>query len=277
MCSAVSNRTDGGASSWSDGWSGRVPIDGVALEIALFGPPPQADGKPVVMLLHEGLGCVALWRDFPARLAALTGAPVLAWSRRGYGASDLAELPRPLDYMTGEAEQALPALLDWLDAPSFVLAGHSDGASIAALYAGGRSDDRLAGLVLIAPHFFTEEAGLASIAEARTAYQTTDLPARLGKYHADADHCFYGWNDAWLDPGFKSWNIEACLPTISVPILFVQGAEDQYGSLAQLETVRQNCPARLEELILPDCRHSPHIEQPEALLAGFQDFLDGLG
>ena len=268
---------DSAVANWADGWSGRVPIDGVALEIALFGPPPHPHGPPVIVLLHEGLGCVALWRDFPARLAALTAAPVLAWSRRGYGASDPADLPRPLDYMTREAEDGLPALLGWLDAPSFVLAGHSDGASIAALYAGNRADDRLAGIVLIAPHFFTEEAGLASIAEARTAYQTTDLAAKLGKYHADADACFYGWNDAWLDPEFKKWNIEACLPGIRVPLLFVQGAEDQYGSLAQLETIRQNCSAPVTETILPDCRHSPHIEQPEVLLNAFQEFLQGLG
>lgn len=255
----------GHGTNWADGWSGLADIGGARLEVAQFGPAPAADGPPVIILLHEGLGCVDLWRDFPGQLAAATRAPVLAYSRRGYGRSDLAELPRPLDYMRREAETSLPALLAWLDPAEFLLVGHSDGASIAALYAGLADDGRLVGTVLIAPHFFTEPAGLASIADARTAYETTDLRDRLAKYHRDPDNCFWGWNNAWLDPDFTKFNIEYCLSGIHTPVQFIQGAADQYGSLAQLEAIRRHCPAPLSEAVLADCKHSPHIEKPDEL------------
>ena len=195
------------AFSWTEAAHGAVVADGKRLEAAAFGPPPGT--APTLVLLHEGLGSVALWRDFPERLAGATGFGVFVYSRAGYGRSDPVDLPRPLDYMTREARFSLPAVLGAIGFRQGVLVGHSDGASIAAIYAGEHADERVKGLVLMAPHVFTEEPGLASIAEAKRAYETGDLRARLAKYHAHVDSAFLGWNGAWLDPGFKAWTIEA--------------------------------------------------------------------
>jgi len=230
------------------------------------------------LLLHEGLGCLALWRDFPARLAARTGHPVFAYSRAGYGQSDPAALPRPLDYMTREALQVLPEVLTALGAPAFVLLGHSDGATIAAIYAGTGADDRLRGLILMAPHFFTEPEGLAEIGKARTAFAATDLAARMARYHRDPAATFRGWNDAWLDPGFVSWNVAAAIDGFRVPALALQGRDDPYGTLAQLHEVEKRSPAAVEVAVLNDCRHSPHWDRPEETLdavAAFVARLDG--
>jgi len=235
---------------------------------------PAGARAPSVVLLHEGLGSVSLWRDFPARLAEATGRGVLAYSRAGYGRSDPVELPRPLDYMRREARDVLPDLLAGLS--DFVLIGHSDGASIAAIYAGEVADDRLAGLVLIAPHFFTEAPGLASIEAAREAWETTDLRARLARHHADPDNAFRGWNDAWLDPDFRNWNIEAAIPGIRAPVLAVQGEDDQYGTLAQLAALKRGLRAPYSEVVIEECRHAPHVEQPGALLAAVARFIAGL-
>src|SRR5271165_5894344 len=191
---------------WIEGVGGEVVVDGKRLEAVAYGPPPEK--APTIVMLHEGLGCVALWRDFPAQLAAVTGSGVFAYSRAGYGQSDPVDLPRPLDYMTREARLSLPAVLEAVRLERGILLGHSDGASIAAIYAGEHFDGRVKGLVLIAPHVFTEESGLAAIAEALCAYEEGDLRAKLAKYHADVDSAFCGWNAAWLDPGFKAWNIE---------------------------------------------------------------------
>ncbi len=179
-----------------------LELDGQIIETAWWGPPP--DQAPTLVLLHEGLGCVALWRGFPERLAAATGCGVFAYSRFGYGQSAPAALPRPLTYMHEEAEDVLPRILDAAGIRRAVLVGHSDGASIAALYAGSRQDFRIAGLVLIAPHFFVEDVTVASIEAARIAYRDSDLRARLGRYHADPDNAFRGWNDVWLDPAFRA-------------------------------------------------------------------------
>jgi len=257
---------------WREGETLWLEAGGRRLEARCWGPPP---GQALTLaLLHEGLGSVSLWRDFPARLARATGCGVLAWSRAGYGQSDPVALPRPLDYMSREAREVLPEVLAGLE--RFVLLGHSDGASIAAVYGGEAADARLAGLVLIAPHFFTEPVGLAAIAAAREAYAHTDLRARLARHHRDPDNAFRGWNDAWLDPGFRSWNIEAALPGITVPVLAVQGAEDQYGTLAQLAALRAGLAGSCRQEVLPDCRHAPHAEQPERLLAVVKRFIAGL-
>jgi pimeloyl-ACP methyl ester carboxylesterase len=255
---------------WIEGASGEVVADGKRLEAIAYGPPP--DEAPTIVMLHEGLGCVALWRDFPARLAAATGWGVFAYSRAGYGRSDPVALPRPLDYMTREACSSLPAVLEAIGFKRGILLGHSDGASIAAIYAGERFAERVNGLILIAPHVFTEAPGLASIAEARRAYETRDLRARLAKYHADVDNAFRGWNDAWLDPGFKAWNIEDAVRRWRVPALVIQGADDQYGTLAQVRAIEARSPAPVERLILKDCRHSPQIDQPEATLEAVATF-----
>ena len=206
---------------WIEGALGEVVGDGKRLEAVAYGPPPEK--APTIVMLHEGLGCVALWRDFPARLAAATGHGVFAYSRAGYGGSDPVDLPRPLDYMSREARLSLPAALDAIRLERGILLGHSDGASIAAIYAGEHADERIKGLVLMAPHLFTEKPGLASIAEARRAYETGDLRAKLAKYHMHVDCAFRGWNGAWLDPGFKAWNIEDAVGRWRVPALVIQG------------------------------------------------------
>lgn len=249
---------------WTEGVSGGVFADGKRLEAVAYGPSPHQ--APTIVMLHEGLGCVALWRDFPAKLAAATGYGAFAYSRAGYGGSERIDLPRPLDYMSREARLSLPAVLQAIRLEHGILLGHSDGASIAAIYAGERADERIKGLVLMAPHVFTEEPGLASIAEARSSYETGDLRARLAKYHAHVDSAFCGWNDAWLDPGFKAWNIEEAVTRWRVPALLIQGIDDQYGTLKQIRSIEARSAAPVESLILEACRHSPQIDQPQATL-----------
>jgi pimeloyl-ACP methyl ester carboxylesterase len=240
------------------------------LETLTLGPSP--DEAPTLVMLHEGLGCIALWRDFPRRLAEATGFGVFSYSRAGYGGSDAAPLPRPLDYMTREALETLPSLLDAIGLRRGVLVGHSDGASIAAIYAGSLEDFRVRGLALIAPHVFTEESGLAAIAAARRAYESGDLRARLAKYHRHVDAAFRGWNDAWLDPGFKTWNIADAVAYWRVPALVIQGDADPYGTLAQIREIESRSYAPVDVEILENCGHAPHSERPEATLAAIADF-----
>ena len=248
----------------------------------MWGPAPgtgkagSPGAAPTIVLLHEGLGCVALWRNFPEQLARATGCGVFAFSRPGYGQSDPKPLPWPLDYMTREAAETLAPVLDALAAPAVVLIGHSDGATIAAIHAGSVEDRRLWGVVLMAPHFFTEPEGLASIAEARTAYDSGDLRVRLGKYHRDPDNCFRGWNDSWLHPDFRDWNVSDCLDYIRVPVLVLQGEEDQYGSIAQVDEVAERCYAPVDVMMIESCRHTPHFDQAEATLAGIASFCNRL-
>lgn len=258
---------------WRPGAPFFLRAGGARLEACCWGPPPGE--ASTIVLLHEGLGCVALWRDFPDRLAAATGLGVFAWSRQGYGASDPCGLPRPLDYMTDEAVRVLPEMLDTIRPRRVVLFGHSDGASIAALHAGLVGDPRVAGLVLMAPHFFTEPMGLAAIAEARTAYESGDLGPRLAKYHADVEAAFRGWNAAWLDPAFRAWDIRAPLAGIRVPVLAIQGTEDQYGTAAQVETVADLVPSPVRVELLPGCRHSPHLDAPDRVLDLVAAFVAG--
>ena len=255
---------------WIPGVRGEVVADGKRLEAVAYGLPP--DQAPTIVMLHEGLGCVALWRDFPQKLAAATAHGVFAYSRAGYGGSERIPLPRPLDYMSREARFSLPAVLDAIGFRRGILLGHSDGASIAAIYAGESADERIEGLVLMAPHLFTEAPGLASIAEARRAYETGDLRSRLAKYHADVDIAFRGWNGAWLDPGFEAWNIEDAVGRWRVPALVIQGADDQYGTLEQVRAIERRSPKAVTSLVLEACRHSPQIDQPQATLEAIVRF-----
>lgn len=248
-----------------------IAAGGKTLEGRFFGPKP--DEAPTIVLLHEGLGSVSLWKDFPARLAAATGHGVFAYSRAGYGQSDPAELPRPLDYMTREAVDVLPEVLDAIGFRTGILLGHSDGASIAAIYAGSVADFRVRGLCLVAPHFFTEASGLAAIAQARTAYEDTDLRARLARHHKNPDNAFRGWNDAWLDPAFKAWTIEEVIAYIRVPVLAIQGRDDQYGTLAQIDALETQAYCPVDVGIVEDCRHSPHLEKPDETLRLVADFV----
>jgi pimeloyl-ACP methyl ester carboxylesterase len=254
---------------WRPGEPQRIAADGLSLEAVCHGPSPTE--APTLVVLHEGLGCVALWRDFPQRLTERTGFGVFVWSRGGYGRSDPVALPRPLDYMTREAEASLPPVLDAFGFRHGVLLGHSDGASIAAIYAGRVADPRVLGIVLIAPHFFAEPLGLAAIAKASAAYKT-DLRNRLAKYHDNVDVAFKGWRDAWLDPGFVRWDIGDCIDSLRVPALAIQGQGDRYGTARQVDTLVERSPAPVETLWLADCGHSPHTEQPDATLAAVAAF-----
>ncbi|MFT5448141.1 MAG: pimeloyl-ACP methyl ester carboxylesterase [Gammaproteobacteria bacterium] len=249
----------------SNGNCSRLAIDGQKLEYRSL--PAIDESVPAIVLLHEGLGCVATWRDFPQRLNTASGAGVFAYSRTGYGKSTACELPRPLDYMQREGEHVLPFVLDAIGVDRCVLLGHSDGASIAAIYAGVSSDPRIAGLVLIAPHFFTEVPGLQAIAQAKQAFEQRDLRDRLRKYHGDNVDCaFRGWNDAWLHPGFRAWNITHHLANIDVPVLAIQGEQDPYGSAAQLCALQEHCSGPVERLLLGDCSHTPFREHPQSTL-----------
>ncbi len=251
--------------------SGFLDIASQHLEYRMIGPRP--DEAPTLVLLHEGLGCAGLWNDFPAKLQKATGCGVFVYSRAGYGQSSPVKLPRPLTYMHDEARETLPQLLEAIGFKHGLLIGHSDGASIAAIYVGSHEDHRVGGLVLIAPHFFTEDPGIKSIEEAREAYETGDLRQRLSRWHADVDNAFRGWNGAWLDPDFRKWDITEFLAYIRVPILIVQGEDDQYGTVKQIEMAQQECYCPVEAALLPGARHSPQRDAPEATLKAISEFV----
>jgi pimeloyl-ACP methyl ester carboxylesterase len=251
--------------------TGFLDIGGRRLEYRFIGPQP--DKAPTLVLLHEGLGCVGLWNDFPEKLSTATGAGVLVFSRAGYGQSSPVNLPRPLSYMHDEAQETLPRLLDAIGFQRGLLIGHSDGASIAAIYAGSHQDHRVGGLVLIAPHFFTEDSGIAAIVEAKEAYESGDLRARLSRWHPDVDNAFRGWSGAWLDPEFRKWDITEYLAYIRVPLLIVQGEDDQYGTVKQIEVAQEECYCPVEVALLPGARHSPQRDAPEATLKAISEFV----
>ena len=200
----------------------------------------------------------------------------MAYSRAGYGRSSAIALPRPLDYMTREALHVLPKVLDAMGVKSVILIGHSDGATIAAIYAGAIHDPRLRAAVLVAPHFFTEKTGLESIAEAKQHYETGDLRNRLARHHENVDHAFRGWNDAWLDPRFRHWNVSSYIDGIDVPVLAVQGQHDQYGTIAQIEELEKRLPSQPLCVMIDHCRHSPHREQLPKFLEEISSFTNGL-
>lgn len=243
--------------------------DGRRLDWAQWGPAP--DQQPTIVLLHEGLGCLGLWRDFPERLVQATGFGVMAYSRAGYGQSDPADLPRPIDYMTREAVTVLPQVLAATGFRRGILMGHSDGATIALEYAGRVFDPRVRGVVAMAPHTFTEPMGLAAIARARDAYPG-GLRDRMAKWHRDPDHTFRGWNDAWLNPAFAAWNVAEVIDYLRVPVLAIQGRQDEYGSLAQIAEIEGRSYAPVDTLILDDCRHAPHQDRADAVLAAVAEF-----
>jgi pimeloyl-ACP methyl ester carboxylesterase len=250
--------------------TGILTIGASGLEYRMTGPAPG--DAPTIVLLHEGLGSAGLWGDFPEKLAAATGTGVFAYSRLGYGASSSAILPRPIDYMHVEALDVLPKLLDAIGFRRGLLVGHSDGASIAAIYAGGVQDHRIRGLALIAPHFVVEDISVKSIAEIKVAYETTDLRAKLERWHSDVDNAFYGWNGAWLNPKFRDWDISEYLAYIRVPVAIVQGADDHYGTIRQIEIATEECYCPVDVSIITGAGHSPHREAPEATLNAIAEF-----
>ena len=250
--------------------TGFLSIDGASLEYKWL--PPQSADAPTIVMLHEGLGSVGLWGDFPEKLQQATGAGIFAYSRAGYGQSSPVTLPRPLDYMQREALDVLPKILDAISFKRGLLLGHSDGASIAAIYAGTHQDHRLNGLVLIAPHFIVEDISVKSIAEIKTTFETTDLKAKLARWHKDVDNAFYGWNGAWLDPKFRDWDISEYLAYIRVPVMVLQGANDQYGTLRQAEIAQEECYCPVDLKIIAGASHSPHREVPEPTLEAITQF-----
>ena len=249
---------------------GTLRAGGKTLEYQCYGLAPHK--ALTIVLLHEGLGCATLWRDLPARLSAATGFGVLVYSRAGYGQSDLADLPRPLDYMTREALDVLPEVLDTIGFQRGILMGHSDGATIAAIYAGSVLDHRVRGLVLMAPHFFTEPMGLAEIARTCNAYASGDLRDRMAKYHRDPENTFRGWNDSWLHPDFAAWNVADVIDYLRIPTLAIQGRDDPYGTLAQIDEVETRSYAPVDMLVLKDCGHAPHLDHPLAVLDAVAEF-----
>jgi pimeloyl-ACP methyl ester carboxylesterase len=250
--------------------TGSLTIGNSDLEYRMIGPQP--DQAPTIVMLHEGLGSAALWGDFPEKLQAATDACVFAYSRAGYGASSPVKLPRPLDYMHVEALEVLPKLLDAIGFRRGLLLGHSDGASIAAIYAGAHQDHRVQGIALMAPHFIVEDISVSSIADIKRAYETTELKAKLARWHRDVDNAFYGWNGAWLDPKFRDWDISEYLAYIRVPVAIMQGAGDQYGTMRQIEIARDECYCPLEIAVIPGAGHSPHRDAPKAALDAISDF-----
>lgn len=240
-----------------------IGAGGHQLEVRRYHPAHASDPRPTLVMLHEGLGSVAMWRDFPQHLAEATGCETLAYSRYGYGTSDRLLGRRGVDFMHREARETLPELLAALGIERPILFGHSDGGSIALIHAG--SGFEVSGLIVLAPHLFVEELSISSIAAAKLAYETTDLRERLKRYHDDVDGAFWGWNDIWLDPAFRAWNIEEEVARVRCPLLALQGADDEYGTPRQVRRIAELAP-QADVLLLQDCRHAPHRDQPQAVL-----------
>lgn len=226
---------------------------------------------PTLVFLHEGLGSVSLWRDFPARVAQATGCGAVVYSRYGYGRSDVREAPFKIDFMHREAREALPELLDKLGIHDPLLVGHSDGASIALIYAA--THPGMKGLIVEAPHVFVEETSVQGIAAAKEMFESSDLSKRLARHHADPASTFYGWNEVWLRTDFRAWNIEEFLPGIACPLLAIQGLDDEYGTLRQLAAIEGQAKGSVTLVKLADCGHSPHRDQPDATLAAMAGFI----
>jgi pimeloyl-ACP methyl ester carboxylesterase len=246
-------------------------VGGKRLETLLYSPTGE---NATVVMLHEGLGSIAMWKDFPERIAEATGCGVLVYSRYGHGKSDRLAEKRSVDFMHHEAKVVLPELLFQIGIRHPILLGHSDGGSIALIYA-GTWPGRVRGLVLEAPHVFVEDFGLRSTVAIRNVYESTELRAKLARYHDHVDETFYGWNDIWLDPQFREWNIEEYLDAITCPTLVIQGEDDEYGTVAHVEAIQRRVP-RAQALILPRCGHSPHRDQPELTLDTISKFVGSI-
>ncbi len=252
---------------------GFLDVEGARLEYRFV--PARSAGRPALVFLHEGLGCVALWRDFPDAVAAATDCAAFVYSRAGYGRSSPVTLPRPLTYMHDEGLRVLPRLLDAAGLADVVLVGHSDGGSISLIHAGGADPHgRVRGVATLAPHVFCEDLSVSSIAKAKEAYEKGDLRERLARHHgANVDVAFWGWNRAWLDPRFMEWNIEEFLPRIHVPVLVVQGREDPYGTAAQYERIAEESGGPTRVVVLESCGHSPQRDQRDATLEAIASFV----
>jgi pimeloyl-ACP methyl ester carboxylesterase len=249
-----------------------VSVGGRRIEYRRFAA--ARPGAPTIVFLHEGLGSVSMWGRFPSRVAHATGCQVVAYSRFGYGESDRRTSAFTVGYMHHEALDVLPEFLERLRIERPVLLGHSNGASIAIIYAGARRGARA--LILEAPHVFVEEKCVRAIAAVKTTFESTDLPRRLGRHHADAEHAFRGWNDIWLHPDFLKWNIEEYLPQIDCPVLAIQGRDDEYGTMANAQAIARQVAGPVQVLALDRCGHSPHRDQPDAVLDAVRSFVAAL-
>jgi pimeloyl-ACP methyl ester carboxylesterase len=251
-----------------------ININGASLE-CLNIEFSKAELKPTLVFLHEGLGCIKLWRDFPENLCEALGLNGFVYSRQGYGASDPIPLPRPLDFMHQEATNIISPVLSEAKIKSAILIGHSDGGSISLIHAGVVKDPRVKALTTIAAHVFNEELIVKSIREVKKAYETENLRARLKKYHGNNVDCaFWGWNDTWLNPKFWDWNLENFLPSINIPTLIMQGVDDQYGTNDQIKAIEKGLTCINQTVIIPKAKHSPHLEQQENTIDGIQTFIN---
>ena len=249
-----------------------IKVKGLQLDYVWHGPPTAS--SPTIVFLHEGLGCVEMWRDFPEQLVQETGYGALVYSRAGYGKSDPVSLPRPITFMHEEALEVLPAILETFDISNPIIFGHSDGGSIALIYAGSEPANSARALILEAPHVFVEPLSIKSIEKAKENFETGSLKLSLQRYHGNNLECaFRGWNDVWLDPKFLSWNIEPFLPNIKSPVLLIQGENDQYGTRRQLDAISAACRGILQTELLAECGHSPHRDHPHLVLNTVSSFL----
>ena len=228
---------------------------------------------PTLVFLHEGLGSISQWRDFPQRIAQACALPALVYARYGHGQSQVLQQAHGVDFMHREALESLPELLRALGIERTILIGHSDGASIALIYAG--AGHALEAMVAMAPHVFVEDISIEGIVAAKRAFENTDLAQRLARHHRDPRKTFYGWNDIWLAPAFRSWNIESFLPAIKCPVLAIQGHEDDYGSMAQVDAIARQASGPVELLKLDRCGHSPQRDQSEIVAAAIVAFVRG--
>jgi pimeloyl-ACP methyl ester carboxylesterase len=245
--------------------------DGRHLEHRLIG---NGEG-PGLVFLHEGLGSMGLWRQFPDKLVEATTRRGLVYSRAGHGWSEPQRERRTPDFLHHEALVVLPQLLDELEMVEPILVGHSDGASIALIHAG--AGHRVSGLVLLAPHVFVEPESIAEIEAARVRFETSDLVERMARHHHDPQSTFRAWNDIWLDPAFRNWNIEGSLPSIHCPVLLIQALDDEYGTMAQLDSIERGVSGAVERLVLPDGGHSPHVTHAKPVTATITRFVNRLG
>lgn len=243
------------------------------LEYAWVNRMPEKD-EPVLVFLHEGLGCIAMWRTFPAQLCEACDLPGLIYTRAGYGRSDGIDLPRPITYQEDEARVTLAGVLDALGIERAILIGHSDGGTIALIHAALDTNRRILGAVTMAAHVFNEEICLDGIREARKVWETTDLRDKLKRFHGDnVDTAFYGWNDTWQREDYWHWNVEKYLPDISCPILVMQGRDDHYGSEAQVDAIVEGAGGPAEKLMIPECGHNPHFDQADATISAISRFV----
>lgn len=228
---------------------------------------------PTLIFLHEGLGCTRMWKNFPEVVSRATGCPALVFSRFGYGHSDPCPIPWKINFMHKEALKILPDILRKTQIKSYILIGHSDGGSISLIFAGSPCSKGLKGLITMAAHVFCEQITVDCIRQAKKNYEHRDLKKGLEKYHGkNTENTFRGWNDAWLDPNFMNWNIEKYLHRIHVPMLAIQGKEDQYGTIQQIESIKIHVK-QVQSYLIDDCRHSPHLEQPETVLNYITQFI----